>query len=47
MARAMMDEGKVLNTFLGEVAQVVIYLANKTKLRPNSDESSYELSKGR
>jgi len=47
MARDMMGEADVPHTFLGEGKQATIYLANRTQLGPNSDQTPYELWKGR
>lgn len=47
MAKAMMDEADIPHIFLGEAAQVVVYLSNKIQLMPNSVKTPYELWKGR
>ena len=47
MARAMLDEASVSNTFWGEETQTSVYLSNRVILRPNNEKNPYELWKGR
>jgi hypothetical protein len=47
MARAMLDESKVPNTFWGEVVQTVVNILNKSHIRVNNNKTPYELWHGR
>ena len=47
MARAMMSERGISQTFWVEVVHTTAYILNKAHLRPNSDKTPYELWFGR
>jgi len=47
MARVMLDEEDPSHIFLGEEAQEIVYLSDRTQLKPNSNKTPYELWKGR
>jgi hypothetical protein len=43
MARAMLDESKLPNTFWGEVVQNVVNILNIAHIRVNINKTPYEL----
>jgi hypothetical protein len=47
MARAMMSERDISETFWVEVVHMTIHILNKAHLRPNNDKTPYELWFGR
>jgi hypothetical protein len=47
MARAMLDESKVPNTFWGEVVQTSVNILNKSHIRVNNNKTPYEIWYGR
>ena len=47
MARAMLDESRTSDTFLGEAAHTVVNILNKAHVHVNSDQTPYELWYGK
>ena len=47
MARSMMNEINISQTYWVEVIHIVVHIHNKYHLRPNSDKTPYELWFGR
>ena len=47
MARAMMQESNITQTFWAEVVHTAVHILNKAHLRPNSDKTPYELLHGK
>ena len=47
MARDIIDEVEVPPTFRGEASQEILYLSNRTQIKPNSDKNPYEIWRGR
>jgi hypothetical protein len=43
MARDMMNEREISQTFWVEVFHIVVHIPNKAHLRPNSDKTPHEL----
>jgi hypothetical protein len=46
MARAMLDESKVPNTFWGEVIQAIVNILNKSHIRVNNNKTPVGLLRG-
>ena len=47
MARSMMNENNISQTYWVDVIHTVVHILNKSHLRPNSDKTPYELWFGR
>lgn len=47
MARAMLNESKIADTFWKEAVHSAVYILNRAQIRVNNDKTPYELWKGR